>query len=313
VRRPLSPWRDLLGLLELIRLCRRERPHIVHANSSKAGVLGCLAARIAGVPIRIFTVHGWAFACYSGLLAKLYLRAERATGRLVTRIVCVSENERALGLEARTCRSDQVVVIRNAVDVRGAARTRHAARVPTLVTVGRLKAPKDLLTFVRALAHLDGPPFRALVMGDGPERDRIEAELGRLGLGEVVQCLGERFDVGELLATADAFILSSRSEGLPVSILEAMAAGLPVVASSVGGVTELVVDGETGFVVPPGDATALSAALGRLVADGDLRRRMGAAGRARAEALFDLPLFHRAHLRLYTGELVARGLPLPSP
>jgi glycosyltransferase involved in cell wall biosynthesis len=108
-------------------------------------------------------------------------------------------------------------------------------------------------------------------------------------------------------------VLSSRSEGLPLSIVEAMAAGLPVVAASVGGVPELVVDGETGFLIPPADEVALASALERLVSDADLRRRMGAAGHARAEALFDLPTFHRLHLGLYGDELAARGLPLPSP
>jgi glycosyltransferase involved in cell wall biosynthesis len=310
VRRRVSLSRDALGLVELYRLCRRERPHIVHSSSSKAGVLGCLAAAAAGIPVRIFTVHGWASSWHPG---RLDLLGEKLIRSTATQIVCVSEGARARGLAAGTCRSDRTVVIANAIDVRAAPVRSHADGVPTLVTVGRLKAPKDPLTLVRALASLNGASFRAVIAGDGPERARVAEELDGLGLAGSVELVGERGDVPELLAAADVFVLSSRSEALPMSIIEAMAAGLPVVSSGVGGVPELVADGETGFVVPPGDPAALAGALSRLIADPDLRRRMGTAGRARAETLFDLPSFHRAHLDLYARALTARGLPTPAP
>ena len=117
VRRPLRPARDLLGLLELIVLMRRAAPDIVHANSSKAGVLGRLAAAIAGVPIRIFTVHGWAFSASSGLVSLLYRWADRLMAPLTTLTICVAERERTSGLAARTCIAERTVVIPNAVDV----------------------------------------------------------------------------------------------------------------------------------------------------------------------------------------------------
>ena len=310
VRRPVSPWRDLLGFLELYRLCRRLRPHIVHANSSKAGVLGCLAAFAARDPVRIFTVHGWGSSWHPG---RLYLWGDRLIMRTATRVICVAESELERGLEARTCTPEQTLVIRNAVDVHAFRTAAHEQGLPTIVTVGRLQAPKDPLTFVRALAGLNGLPFRGIVAGDGPERQHVAAELRELGLSGQVDLLGQRRDVRELLADSDVFVLASRSEALPISILEAMAAGVPVVASAVGGVAELVVDGVTGFIVPPGDPDALSDALARLLADSRLRRQMGAAGRARAEALFDLASFHQAHLELYARELAVHGLPVPAP
>ena len=180
------------------------------------------------------------------------------------------------------------------------------------MTVGRLQAPKDPITLVRALAEL-GATGRG---GDRRRRPRpaaVESEVRRLGLESVVRLAGERDDVGELLAGADLFVLSSRSEGLPLSILEAMAAGLPVVASSVGGVPELVVEGETGLLVPPGDPHALAAAMERLLDDPALRRRLGAAGRTRVSEHFDLAVARRAHLDLYRALLADAGLPLPSP
>jgi glycosyltransferase involved in cell wall biosynthesis len=303
VRRPIRPWRDLAGVVELARLLRRERPQIVHASSSKAGVLGRLAAAATRVPVRIFTVHGWAFAAYSGLPSLLYRLSDRLMAPLTTVTICVSENELAAGLAAGTCNFERSVVIRNAVDVSSAPRSSHDRAVPRLIAVGRLKAPKDFLTLIHAFAALPEGSFEALIVGDGPDRAAVEAEIRRLGLDGRVRLVGERSDVPALLAGSDVFVLSSRSEGLPVSVLEAMAAELPVVASGVGGLAELVVDGETGILVPPGDGEALAAALGRLVEDRGLRRTLGAAGHARAEDLFDLAAFRRAHVELYDREL----------
>ena len=313
VRRPINPLRDLAGLVELIALLRRERPRILHASSSKAGVLGRLAAVTARVPIRFFTVHGWAFSAYSGLASRLYRVSDRLMAPLTTVTICVSETELAAGLEAGTCSAERSVVIHNAVDVATAPRSRHDRATPRLIAVGRLKAPKDFLTLIRALAALADQEYEALIVGDGPDRSEVEDEIQRLGLEGRVQLAGERSDVPELLAASDVFVLSSRSEGLPVSVLEAMAAELPVVASGVGGLAELVVDGETGILVRPSDPSALAAALSSLIADPAERRRLGAAGRARAEERFDLEPFRRAHVELYSRELARRGLPVPAP
>ena len=307
VRRPIRPWRDLAGLVELSRLLRRERPQILHASSSKAGVVGRLAAALSRVPIRIFTVHGWAFAAYEGLPSRLYRLTDRLMAPLTTVTICVSERERAAGLEAGTCRADRTVVIRNAVDVGAAPRSSHDRATPRLIAVGRLKAPKDFLTLIRALAALPAGSFEAVIVGDGPDRDAVEAEIRRLGLDGSVRLAGERGDVPALLAGSDVFVLSSRSEGLPVSVLEAMAAELPIVASNVGGLAELVVDGESGILVPPGDPESLAGALRRLIEDPELRRGLGAAARARAEASFDLASFQRAHVELYDRQLALAG------
>lgn len=295
VRRPLSPLQDARGLLELYRLCRRLRPDIVHANSSKAGILARLAGWLARVPARIFTVHGWAFAAYAGRTSTLYLVADRLMRPLTTRWICVADNELRLGLEARTCEGRRTVVIRNAIDVSSAPRAAPEAGRARLVFVGRLKYPKDAGTLVEAAALLEDRDFELVIVGDGPERPALEAA----ARDDRIRFAGARDDVPDLLAASAVFVLSSRSEGLPISVLEAMAAGLPVVASDVGGLREQVVHDETGLLVPPADARALADALARLVDDPALRRRLGDAGRARAEELFDLPRFRAAHLELY--------------
>ncbi len=312
VRRPIRPWRDLAGLFELYVLFRRECPDIVHANSSKAGLLGRLAAFAAGVPIRVFTAHGWAFAARTGLTARCYRWADRLVRPLTTVTVCVSEHDRLAGIRARTCSADRTILIRNGIPLDSAPRARHFERArPLLVSVGRLKAPKDFLTLVRAFALLPADAFEALIVGEGPGRARLERELRRLGLEGRVTLAGERADVTAVLAFSDVFVLASLSEGLPVSVLEAMAAELPVVATSVGGIPELVVDGKTGLLVRPRDPKALRDALARLLDDRDLRRRLGAIGRVRAETLFGVEPFRRAHVELYAAELARRSLPVP--
>ena len=304
LRRALDPLQDLLGVVELFRLFRRERPVVVHANSSKAGVLGRLAAVAARVPVRLFTVHGWAFTAHTGIAAKTYLWADRLMTPLTTMTVCVAESERRAGLRARTCRAGRTVVIHNGVELAKPRRRSRPAGAPVmLVSVGRLRPPKDFTTLVQAVAALDPASARLRIAGDGPDRNALAAEVTRLGLDGSVELLGTRGDVDELLADADLFVLSSDSEGLPMSVLEAMAAGLPVVASAVGGVPELVRDGETGTLVPPRDSAALAAAIRRLVADAALRERLGEAGRLRAEREFSLAGFRRAHLEIYRAAL----------
>ena len=312
VRRPISLWRDPLGLLELLRLLRQVHPDLVHVNSAKAAALGRLAAWLAGVPIRVYTVHGWAFLAHRGLAAAAYRWVERALRPLTTVTVCVSENERHAGLAARACVEENTIVIRNGVSPRSAAVAERGSAA-RLVMVGRLQAPKDPITLVRALGLMRRRDYEGLLVGDGPERALVEEEIARLGIGSAVRLLGERTDVPELLAQADVFVLSTRSEGLPLSVLEAMAAGLPVIASNVGGIPELVVDGVSGVLVPPGDPGALAEAIERLLENPSLALRLGEAGRRRVAESFDLEAVREAHLALYRRMLATRGLPRPSP
>jgi glycosyltransferase involved in cell wall biosynthesis len=310
VRRAIHPWHDALALVELVRLCRKLRPDIVHAHSSKAGVLGRLAAWLARVPVRVLSVHGWSFAAYGGLAGRLYLWIERLMRPLTTTVVCVAEATRAQGIAARACEPARTVVIHNAVDVGTFGGGAHASGPPCIVSVGRFAYPKDFASLIDALA-LTGGDYRAALVGDGPELPEVAASVEARGLASRVELLGAREDVAGVLGRSDIFVLSSLSEGFPVSILEAMAAGLPVVATAVGGVAEAVVDGETGLLVPAADPDALAEALDRLVADPGLQRRYGEAGRARALRFFDVPRYRAAHLDLYRRELDRVRLPAP--
>jgi glycosyltransferase involved in cell wall biosynthesis len=310
MRRALHPWHDALALLELVRLCRRLQPDIVHAHSSKAGALGRTAAALARVPVRVFTVHAWPFAADEGVSGRFYLRVERGLRRLTTSFVCVARTTRHLGVAAGACRPEEAVVIHNAVDVSSFPVPERSADTPRIVSVGRFAFPKDFPTLIGALASIQ-TPWRAAFAGEGPLRPEIAGELERRGLAGRVELLGSRDDVPQLLGSADIFVLSSRSEGFPVSVLEAMAAGLPVVATDIGGVSEAVLHDETGLLVPANDPVALAGALDRLLRDAPLRRRLGAAGLERARRDFDVAPFRRAHLELYRRELARREATRP--
>jgi glycosyltransferase involved in cell wall biosynthesis len=297
---PLHPLRDAQATRDAYRLIRRLRPAIVHAHSSKAGLVARLAARLAGVPA-IFTAHGWAFTegTPRGRRA-IALLGELLAARCSSRIICVSRYDRELALRYRVGRPGQLVTIHNGVaDVAPALLAAPGCGMPVrLVMVARLSPQKDAACLIRAAGALSGN-WEILFVGNGellPSAARLAAEMGLEGR---VLFLGARRDVPEILAASHVFVLASRYEGLPISIIEAMRAGLPVVASSVGGVPELVTDGENGFLVPRGDIGAMAEALQRLIDDPGLRERMGQRSRERYLAEFTLERMVRETERVY--------------
>jgi len=304
--RPLNPIRDLQAFLKLYRWMHRERFDLVHAHSTKAGLLGRLAARLAGVPIVLFTAHGWAFTEGRTYWKRwLLAQAERLAAKATTKIICVSERDRELALQFHVGRPDQLVVIHNGIDPQPFTRA-DGARVrrqwglegtAVLTSVGRLVPQKDPLTLLKAIQNLS--KGKLILIGDGPLQPRVERFIRRNGLANRVILAGERRDIPEILAASDVFVLPSRWEGLPLTIIEAMMVGLPVVATRVSGVPELVEDGVTGFLVPSGDPQGLAKALQQLLDDEELRRRMGEAGRQRALGNFTLDrMLHETH-RVY--------------
>jgi glycosyltransferase involved in cell wall biosynthesis len=299
LRRNLSPL-DLAALFEIWLLCLRLRPEVMHANSSKAGAIGRVAALLAGVRHRVFTTHGWAFAAAEGRQARLYELVERALRPITSAVICVSEREHRRGVEARACPQERTFVIPNAVDLTrfGPHEGGPESGPVEVVSVGRLAAPKDFSTLLEALARLEPGTVALRILGDGPDRPRLAERCTSLGLDACVHFEGTVEDVASWLARADVFVLSSRSEGMPMSVLEAMAAGLPVIASDVGGMRELV-DERRGILVAPGDPAALAQALGDLVLDPARRRRLGGAGRAAVAAGFALEDWHDRHGAVY--------------
>lgn len=270
---------DVVDLPMLVRLVRQA--DIVHAHSSKAGFLTRLAALVTGRRSRaVFSPHAWSFWSAAGATRRLYLELERAAARWCHAIVAVSVAERDAGLQAGVGKPSQYRVIHNGIDVHRFA----AAPAPAdgrVLFVGRLAHQKRPDVAIRAFADVlrRHPHARLDLVADGPLREDVEELVAARGLTDAVRFLGGRQNVPELLAQAHCTLLTSDYEGLPLTVLESMAARVPVVATSVGGVPELVVDGQTGLLVPPGDPQAAGAAIDRLFGDPALARRLGDAGR----------------------------------
>lgn len=281
---PLDPIHDLRALVALTRLFRQRQPDLVHLHSSKAGLLGRVAAKLSGIPA-VFTAHGWAFA--EGVPVQrrqLAIWAERLASPLSAAIIAVSAYDRDLAVRLNVTR--KAVVIHNALPHSSlpAPRPAQAIRPVRLAMVARFAAAKDQFLLLRAAAAF--PETEVWLIGDGETRPQAEALTRHLGMADRVKFWGNRKDVDQLLAESDVFCLCSHYEGFPISILEAMRAGLPVLASNVGGVAEAVRDGETGLLVAHHDVAHWRLALAKVVDDQGLRRQLGTAGRARFEAEF---------------------------
>jgi len=283
----ISPAADARAIRELLTVMRDYQPDLVHVHSSKAGVLGRIAARIARLP-SVYTVHGWSFTNGAPMPRRaIGLLSEAACAQLGDRIVTVSEYDRALCLGYHMTVPGKVVTIRNGVaDTPLRARPGTGAE-PVITMVARFDAPKDHATLLRAVAAIP-EPYRVRLIGDGPRCVRVRQEANALGIGGKVDFLGSQSQVAEFLGTSHIFVLASRWEGLPICILEAMRAGLPVVASDVGGVREAVQDGVTGFLVKSGDVEALRDRLRTLLRGPGLRADLGAEGRRQYLAGFTL-------------------------
>jgi glycosyltransferase involved in cell wall biosynthesis len=281
----LGDLRDLPALVRLVR-----HADVIHAHSSKAGFLVRLAAVIGGRQARtVFTPHAWSFFAADGARRRLYVALERLAAHWCHTIVAVADAEREAGLEQRIGSRDRYRVIVNGIDVDLFARDPEPAPRRILM-LGRLDPQKRPDIAVRALAALRPahPDASLWIVGDGSSRGELDALVADLALSGSVRFLGARKDVPDLLAEAACFVLTSDYEGCPLSVLEAMAAGVPVVATAVGGVPELVVDGETGALVRPRAPDEVAEAVGHLFGSPAAARTMGAAGRARARERFTL-------------------------
>ncbi|GIW24930.1 MAG: glycosyl transferase [Meiothermus sp.] len=285
---PLDPGRDFAAIREAQRLIRLLRPQLIHLHSSKAGMIGRLAARLEGTPV-VFTAHGWAFTDGVSWRRKVIaVLSEGIVSRIGCQIICVSRYDYNLALRYRVASPRQMQVVYNGISDLSYRASPGQRDIPLVSMVARFAVPKNHGLLLQALAGLQERPWEVELIGDGPLQSFAEEQAIRLGIRNRVHFVGARTDVAERLAQAHIFVLTSNYEAFPLSILEAMRAGLPVVASNVGGVAEAVIDGETGFLVPRGDLQALRSRLAQLIDNPQLRRQMGMAGRARYEAHFTL-------------------------
>jgi glycosyltransferase involved in cell wall biosynthesis len=282
--RAIRPGADLIALAALTRHLRRLRPDLVHTHTAKAGTVGRVAALLAAVPVRVHTFHGHVLKGYFGPAATaVFRRIEAALARRSTLLIALSPRQREELIALGVAEPERIAVIPFGLDAgRLRAEMGLSPRTPLVGLVARLVPIKGVDLFLRAAALLRErlPEVRFVIAGDGPEREVLEGQAAALGLVGAVHFLGWRHDLPPLYADLDLLALSSRNEGTPVCLLEAMAAGVPVVALSVGGVPDLVEDRVTGRLIPPGDAGALAEAMAEVLGDRPAASAYAAAARA---------------------------------
>jgi len=284
--REISMWDDLRALVKLVTLLRRVKPAIVHTHTAKAGTLGRVAAILAGVPIRVHTFHGHVFEGYfPRWKSSLFLQLERLLARFTSRLLTVSEGQRRELVERfRVARDEHFSVIPLGLDLehlvdceqhRGELRAELGFDASTKLVgiVGRLVPIKNHSLFLQMAKRVADPKMTFLIVGGGEKESALRGEAEALGLTDCVRFLGWRKDLDRIYADLDAVALTSRNEGTPVALIEAMSAGVPVVATAVGGVGDVLRDGARGELVgPPFSPEALADALKRALAPASRER-----------------------------------------
>jgi glycosyltransferase involved in cell wall biosynthesis len=296
LRAYLAPVDDAVALAQLVRLIRRERFSIVHTHSSKAGVLGRVAAWLCRTPVVIHTFHGFSFHPYMSRRRRLlYLTLERIVRSLTDEFVAVAPEVAREAVERGIAPPGAIRVAPSAVELDKIATEADpaikaelsiAADAPLIGTVGRLDGQKAPLDFIRmaALVAAAFPDARFAMVGEGPLLEQARSEADRLGVPVIFT--GFRADAPRVAACFDVYVVSSLYEGLGRALTEALASGRPVVATAVNGVVDLVEPGSTGLLAPAADPEALAANVRWLLDHPDEARRMGEAGRDRVRQLF---------------------------
>lgn len=300
--RQISPLKDLLALIKLYQQLRREPCQVLHTHSSKAGILGRLAAHLARTPVIIHTVHGWSFHDYmSPWLRQTYILLERWMARYSQALVAVSQKDIDKGLQAGIGRPEQYHLIRSAIPIEqfdaslfDRSKIRQALGIPEQAAVvgfvGRFSPQKNPLDWVRVAKQVSQNKNNVffLMVGDGPMRTQVEEQLKRAGISDRTVLTGLRRDIPALLTCMDIFVHTSLWEGLPRAILQALCMGLPVLAYAADGVQEIIQNGESGYLFQPGEISEMAEVCVTLMDHPELSKALGQRGRERVIQEFDL-------------------------
>jgi glycosyltransferase involved in cell wall biosynthesis len=300
--RSLHPWHDLMVLFQLRALIKKINPDIVHLHSAKAALLGRIASYLCAIPA-VVTIHGWPFVHPQSKVSKtLYFILERSMVALTAKFITVSQVDYDIARQRLAVQMQQLELIHNGIEYDQSFATGKSDTINqqcSIICVARFETQKDHRTLLLALQQIKSLPWSLKLVGSGPLLEETKKLAGQLSVSEKVEFLGERSDVASLLEQADLFVLLSHWESLPISIIEAMRAGLPVIASKVGGVAELVDDGISGKLVTAGDISEAAAALRSLITDPALRHSMSNASTAKFLQNFTAELMLQKTLNCY--------------
>ncbi len=323
--RPIRPWKDLIALIQIYRCLRRVQPDVVHTHSSKAGILGRIAAYLAGVPVIVHTFHGFGITPQQTKgVRKLFVGMERLCALLSTHLIFVSESNRRTAENLQIGMQKPWSIIRSGIPIRMDTPTPSAfsgenmrrsdksiqnkLKIPenawVVTYVGNFKPQKNTRDLIRIAERtlLLAPDIYFLLIGNGEEREAVKRYAEERHVEERVHFLGwlkRKDDIQEVMAFSNCFLMTSLWEGLPRALVEAFAARLPAVAYAVDGISDILKEGETGFPIPPGDIELASQKLLWLKSHPDKAREMGINGRQKIEKDFDIDYMVRQQEELY--------------
>lgn len=320
--REINPIKDFLAFIKLYKLMRREKVQIVHCNSSKAGILGRLAAKLAKIPVVIFTAHGLVInEPMHWLKRQIFTFCEKIAGRFSDAIITVSEYDKQTAIKYKITHPKKIIIIHNGLDIKeffSAIKISAEEKKKELELekedrivgiVANFYPVKGLKFFIQAARYVSSTLSRVkfVIVGDGKEREMLQALVRQLNLEEKVLFLGYREDVPEILQIFDVFVLSSLKEGFPFTILEAMITGLPIVATRVGGIPEVIQHTKSGLLVPPGDSQELAKNIISLLKDKSRAEKIALGAKKRILSNFVLDSMLKQTEELYQ-ELLAKNL-----
>ncbi|PAQ16066.1 hypothetical protein CD798_03235 [Bacillaceae bacterium SAOS 7] len=283
--RNINLLKDIKACIEVRTALKRIQPDLIATHSSKAGIIGRIAGWTLGIPT-VFTAHGWAFTDGVSQRKKLvYIFLERLAANISAGIITVSHYDRHLAKKYKVASPEKVTTIHNGVPA--TKKEANPAIEPLrLVMVARFAEPKDQLSVITALSKLSERSWLMDFVGDGPLMEQARKYVSELGLTNRIRFLGNQRDIETILANSQIFVLVSNWEGLPLSILEAMRSGLPIIATDVGGVKETIKHGENGWLIQKGDQLELIGRLQQLIQSPELREEMGRSSKERYHKYF---------------------------
>ncbi len=319
LERPIHPLKDLLAMIEMVRFIKKNKINIVHTHSSKAGVLGRWAGALAKVKIILHAVHGWSFNDFQKpFLRKFSIGLEKLSAKFTDQILVVSNHDRQKGLDHKIGSDGKYTLLRYGID-----RAQFGMKDPSIrkelgisddaLVVGTIaclkpqKAPEDFVRLALLTSQVF-PQTRFLLVGDGVLRKKIETLIAKFNLGPRFILTGWRRDIPRVLAAMDVFVLTSLWEGLPIAVLEAMVSQVPVVATHTGGISEIITEGETGFLVSCHDMPSMLEKIRILLRDASLKGRILQGAKQCVDEKFDTGTMVKAHEDLYQKLIKTKGM-----
>ena len=318
LKRPIDFPKDLLATIEMVRFIKKNKIDIIHTHSSKAGILGRWAGALARTAVIIHTVHGWSFNDFQPFLKKLYVGLERLSAKFTDKIIVVSNHDRQKGLNHKIGSHDKYSLLYYGIDRAQFGMSDPSIRkelgisddalvVGTIACLKPQKAPEDFVQLAFLISQIL-PQARFLLVGDGVLRKKVEKLIAEFNLGSRFVLTGWRRDIPRVLSAMDIFVLTSLWEGLPIAVLEAMASRVPVVATDTGGISEVVVEGKTGFLVPCHGMFFMLEKVRILLRDASFKNRITQSAKQCINEKFDTETMVKTHEDLYQKLVEAKGI-----